>query len=783
MATAPTSETATDLSSQPAFETPATPAKRRKTLKSGGGWQAVMYSLKLSARYGPIRMWKAMRSQNTCKTCAVGMGGQTGGMVNEGGHFPEVCKKSFQAMASDLQEAIPESFFADMTFPKLRAMTPRQLEHAGRLTQPMYAGPDDDRYRPISWDEALDKTADALRRATAERSFFYASGRSSNEAGFLLQLLARQMGSNYVNNCSYYCHQATGAGLASAVGSGVGTIRLEDLDGCDLYVLIGANPASNHPRLMTQLMHLKRRGGRVVVVNPLKEVGLVNFKVPSDVRSMLFGTEIADLYIQPHIGGDLALMTGVAKAVLADGTEDADFLRDHTEGFARFQAMVDQTDWDEIVDRSGVDRATIETLARWYGESKASVFAWAMGITHHANGVQNVQMIANLACLRGMVGREDAGLMPLRGHSNVQGVGSVGVTPTLKKAILERYEQRLGIAPPSSPGYDTMQCMHASHRGEMDAALMLGGNLYGSNPDSQFAGEALQKIGLTCVLSTTLNTHHAHGRSREMIVLPVLPRDEEPQATTQESMFSYVRMSEGGQPRFEGPRSEVSILTELGRRVLGDESAVDWTELQSHAAVRDLIADLIPGYEKIGRMDERRLEPDETPPRFGFGNLHVLKPLHNKGKDFGEFHVGGRHPRGGKFNTDSGRAQMHAIPLPPADHDRLQLMTIRSEGQFNTVVYEEHDLYRGQERRDVVLMNAADMDRLGLQPDQPVRIASDAGEMRHVRARVFDVRAGNVVMYYPEANVLVSKEVDPISKTPAFKKTPVTITAEELAIV
>ena len=752
-----------------------------KQLKSGGGWQAVKYSLKLSAKYGPLRMWRAMRSQNACKTCAVGMGGQVGGMVNEGGHFPEVCKKSFQAMASDLQPAIPNDFWDRYDFPRLRAMSPRQLEHAGRLTQPVYAGPGEDRYRPISWDEALQKTADALKAATAERSFFYASGRSSNEAGFLLQLLARQMGSNYVNNCSYYCHQATGAGLASAVGSGVGTIRLEDLDGCDLYVLIGANPASNHPRLMTQLMHLKRRGGRVVVINPLKEVGLVNFKVPSDVRSMLFGTDIADLYIQPHIGGDLALMTGVAKAIIEAGETDTDFLHDHTEGYEKFRAMVESTDWSEIVERSGVTRDIIEKLADWYAKSEATVFAWAMGITHHANGVQNVQMIANLACLRGMVGRPDAGLMPLRGHSNVQGVGSVGVTPTLKKAIVERYEKRLGIAPPASPGYDTMQCMLAAGRGEMDAALMLGGNLYGSNPDSTFAAEALQKVGLTCILSTTLNTHHAHGRSREMIVLPVLPRDEEPQATTQESMFSYVRLSEGGQPRFEGPRSEVSILTDLGRRILGDEGTINWTEMESHEAVRKLIADLIPGYEDIGEMDEKRLAPKETPPRFGLGNLHVLPAQHNKGKDFGEFHVGGRHPRDGRFNTPNGRAQMHAVPLPPPDNlgNRLRLMTVRSEGQFNTVVYEEHDLYRGQERRDVILMAEDDLTRLGLVDDQPVRVKSDAGEMRYVRARRFDVRPGNAVMYYPEANVLVSKEVDPISKTPAFKRTPVEVTAEE----
>ena len=723
-----------------------------KPLNSGGGWKAVWYSLRLARRVGPLRFWSAMRSKNACKTCAVGMGGQLGGMVNEGGLFPEVCKKSMQAMASDMQGAIRPEFFARYGVRELRALSPRELEASGRLVEPLHLASGDTHYRPIGWDAALALLSEKLKAAGPTRSFFYASGRSSNEAGFLLQLLARVLGTNYVNNCSYYCHQASGVGLTSSIGVGTGTIRWEDLEHCDCYVLIGANPASNHPRLMRNLMEIRRRGGSVIVVNPLRELGLVNFRVPSDARSLLFGSAIASHYVQPHIGGDIALLTGLAKAVLNRGAEDRSFIETCTTGFEGFCSEVEQTTWAAITAGCGVERDAIEQLADVYCTAKHAVLAWAMGITHHAHGVQNVQMIANLALLRGMVGRPHAGLMPIRGHSNVQGVGSVGVTPTLKQAILQRYEQRLGIAPPTSPGYDTMQCMDAADAGDMDVALCLGGNLFGSNPDAMFAARALGKIGLVCQLSTTLNTGHAHGIGRETLILPVLPRDEEPQPTTQESMFSFVRLSEGGKPRHVGPRSEVSILSDLGGRLFGDAGAVDWRSLQSHAAVRALIADLIPGYEDAGRIDVTKRE----------------------------FHVAGRALYDGRFPTPTGKAVFHAIPLPePPDAAGLRMMTIRSEGQFNTVVYEDEDIYRGQERRDIILMNQRDMDRLGIAADARVRVASNAGEMRYILARPFDIRPGNCAMYYPEANLLVPKTVDPQSKTPAFKLVPVTVRLEE----
>jgi molybdopterin-dependent oxidoreductase alpha subunit len=693
--------------------------------------------------------WRGLRSKNSCRTCALGMGGQRGGMVNESGHFPEVCKKSMQALAADMRPPLSADDLSSRTLADLRKLTSRELEALGRLTTPLYAGPDSTHFEPISWDEALDAVGERLQDTPPDRSFFYVSGRSSNEAGFLLQLFARIFGTNNVNNCSYYCHQASGVGLTQAIGSGTSTVRLEDVELCDLFFLIGGNPASNHPRLMRNLLDLRRRGGKVVVINPAREPGIVRFSVPSDIRSLLFGSEIAGQYIQPHIGGDIAVLTGIAKAVVERGAVDRGFVSAHSDGGNEFIEALAGIAWEEIESSSGVSRREMEEAAATYSEAEHVIFGWTMGITQHLHGVDNVRAIANLAFLRGMVGHPGAGLLPIRGHSNVQGIGSVGVTPALKDAVLRALEAKLDVKAPSAKGLDTIGAMLAADRGEIDFALCLGGNLYAATPDSAFSSRALGNVGTVVYLSTALNLGHVHGRGREIYILPVLPRDEEPQPTTQESMFNYVRLSDGGKIRYPGPLSEVQVISELASRVLDQDSPIDFQAMRRHASIRRAISAVIPGYEEIGQIDETRKE----------------------------FHVGGRLLRQPTFATPTGRAAFWLPKLPSVGHesDQLRLMTVRSEGQFNTVVYEEEDPYRGQDRRDVVLMNAVDIERLGLAADQPVFVRSEEGEVGPVLVRPFDIRAGNAMMYYPEANALVSREADRQSGTPAFKSTLVTI--------
>ncbi|MEM9646453.1 MAG: molybdopterin dinucleotide binding domain-containing protein, partial [Planctomycetota bacterium] len=409
--------------------------------------------------------------------------------------------------------------------------------------------------------------------------------------------------------------------------------------------------------------------------------------------------------------------------------------------------------WNEISEKSGLQKSEIEEIASLYASSKKAVFSWTMGITHHAHGVSNVQAIANLAMSRGMLGKPGTGLMPIRGHSNVQGIGSVGVTPKLKDAIFDALESKHGVKLPRSIGRDTLACMEGAQNGEIKVGFCLGGNLYGSNPDATFAAEALSKLKLNVMMSTTMNTGHAHGLAEETIILPVLARDEEPEPTTQESMFNFVRLSDGGPRRLPGPRSEVEIIATIGERLLPESDGIDWSAMHRTETIRQWIGDVVPGYEKIKTI--------------------------GGGKE--EFQIDGRTFHSPAFGTSDGRGVLHVHELPglkAAGADELRLMTVRSEGQFNTVVYEEEDLYRNQTRRDIILLHPDDLARLGIQPDTRVTVSSETGRMHNILARSYpEIRSGNALMYYPESNVLVSRYADPDSKTPAFKGVVVSVSA------
>ncbi len=723
------------------------------TTTVGGGTKKILYALRTAQRMGLKNSAKALTSKNACKACALGMGGQAGGMTNELGEFPAVCNKSIQAQSTDIQPPIPIEV---LTHPlaDFAELDGHDLEHLGRLGTPLYKAAGEDRYQAIDWDHALSRAAERLRATAPERAFFYSSGRSSNEAGFLFQLFARAYGTNNVNNCSYYCHQASGVGLGTTIGGGTATVELEDLTRCDLIVVIGANPSSNHPRFIHKLRDCRARGGEVIMVNPAKEAGLVRFASPKSARSLLKGGDwIASEYLQPRIGGDPALLKGLAKALIEGTFEKRDFIAAHTTGFADFRADCAATGWPEIERGSGLSRAAIEGVAIKLATAKNAVFAWGMGVTHHLHGSETVEGIACLALLLGQIGRPGAGLLPLRGHSNVQGIGTIGVKPVLPADVFTAIERNFGIALPHAKGYDTLAGLEAAHRGEIDAAVVMGGNLLEATPNRRFAREALGRIGFRLFLTTTLNRGHVEGmEDGEVIVLPVTARDEEWEPTTQESMFNYVRLSDGGIDRLDGVRPEVAILADLAHRVL-PLSRIDFPAFARHRRIREAIAETIPGMAALADIDIAKRE----------------------------FHIQGRLLHTPQFNTVDGKAHFVVRPLPAPHTEGLVLTTVRSEGQFNSIVYETTDSYRDNADRMTVMLHAEDIAAHGFREGERATLVSAHGRMPGVTLKAYDIARGSVLAYYPEANVLVGTEVDPRSRTPAFKATPVRLEREPAA--
>src|SRR5947207_2414420 len=614
----------------------------RPRVAAGGGLAAVAYVLRKGREAGGLlRLYRRLRSRNACKSCALGMGGQQGGMVNEAGHFPEVCKKAVQAQAGDMVAPIAERYFRSTPIAAMERLGSAELERLGRLAFPVLAADGDPHFRRVAWAEALDRAGAALRAARPEEVFFYSSGRSSNEAAFLMQLVARAYGTANIHNCSFYCHNASSVALARA------------------------------------------------------------------------------------------------------------FVAEHTSGWEAVAADLAASSWEELIERSGVARAEIDRAVALLGAARRGVFCWAMGLTHHAHGVDNVLALANLALARGWLGRPGCGLLLIRGHSNVQGVGSCGMTPGLKQAFAAKLEELYGIKVVPGVGQDTYSSVLAAAEGRIQACVLLGGNLFASNPDRAWTAAALRKVPTSIAITPKLNEGHVHGRGRTAVILPVLARDEETQATTQESMFNFVRLSEGGMPAVAGElRSEVEVLAALAELIL-PPGRFDWSGLRSHGRLREEMAKVVPGFGALARIDETRRE----------------------------FTIAGRTFPEARFATPDGRARFHPTPLPafaPAAGE-LRLMTVRSEGQFNTVVYEEEDLYRGNRRRDVVMMAAADAARLGVVEGERVIVETDAGRLEAAVA-VVDICPGNLAMYYPEANALVPRRLDDRSKTPAFKSVAARVT-------
>jgi molybdopterin-dependent oxidoreductase alpha subunit len=694
----------------------------------------------------------------------------------------EFCENGAKAVAweSTSKRATPE-LFAQHTLADLWTWTDHRLEDAGRLTEPMVYDRVTDRYLPISWDEAFAQVGDALRGLDhADQAEFYASGRASNEAAFLYQLMGRKLGTNNFPDCSNMCHEPTSVGLPDSIGLGKGSVTLEDFDHADLILSFGHNPGTNHPRMMTTLREVSKRGAPILVFNPLRERALERFASPQDPVEMatLTSTPIASHYYQLTVGGDAALVQGMMKALVAWDAEaaasgappilDHDFIAEHTTGFEALAAHLAQLSWTEIEAGAGLPQAQIEEAARIYAGAKAAILCYGMGLTQHRNSSSTVQQLVNLLLLKGNIGRPGAGVCPLRGHSNVQGDRTVGVWEKPSEAFLVAMDKVFGIQAPRPHGHTVVEAIAAMERGEAKVFIGLGGNFAVAAPDPVRTFAAMRTPDLTVHIATKLNrTHLLPGR--EGLLLPCLGRTEIDvqasgrQAVTVEDSMSMVHASRGlNPPASPHLKSEVAIVAGIARAAFGAGDPVDWEGLAgNYDGVRDLIAEVLPDLfadynAKIRIPGGFRLPvaPSERVWKTASGKANFL--IHHTDHD---------DPRRG-------------------DPEVLVLTTLRSHDQYNTTIYGQDDRYRGVfGRRDVVFVHPADLAARGLESGDQIDLtaAFDEGGLRVVRgftAVARDLPRGCVAAYYPEANILVAlDDHDRRSGTPAYKSVPVRLRA------
>ncbi|KWF02921.1 FdhF/YdeP family oxidoreductase [Burkholderia pseudomultivorans] len=685
----------------------------------------------------------------------------------------QFCENGAKAVTweATTKRVTPE-FFAANTVSSLLRMSDYELENMGRLTHPLVYDRASDTFRAIEWDDAFARIGEVLRALPPEQVEFYTSGRASNEAAYLYQLFARELGTNNFPDCSNMCHEPTSVGLPQSIGIGKGTVSLEDFDKCDLIISIGHNPGTNHPRMMGTLHECARRNVPIIVFNPLRERALERFADPQDMIEMAsFGsTRIASTYYQVDAGGDAAALKGIMKALLQLDAErgdvlDREFIAQHTEGFDACAADLHATSWDDIERASGLSQAQLEEVALAYAKSNAAIVTYGMGITQHNKGTANVRLIADLLLMRGNIGKPGAGICPLRGHSNVQGNRTVGITEKPSADFLKKIEDVCGFTPPSHHGHDAVQAMQAMIDGRAKALLCLGGNFAVALPDPEQSFPAMSKLDLSVHLGTKLNRSHLLV-AKETYILPVLGRTEldvqatGPQSITVEDSMSMVHASAGKlKPASDQLRSEPAIVAGIAHATLPN-SKVAWLDLiADYDRIRDLIDRTIPGFEAFN-------ERIRTP-----GGFRLPLP-----------------PTERVWPTPSGKAMFSVYQGVAEDAEVLggeqvlRLITLRSHDQYNTTVYGLDDRYRGVfGRRDVLFMNPADLAKYGLEHGDLVDIETITASGRQLRlekitAIEYDIAPGSVGAYYPEANVLVPLDyIDKESGTPSYKSVPVRV--------
>ena len=599
---------------------------------------------------------------------------------------------------------ISGELFETTKLSELKKLSAKELLDLGQIEYPLYKSTEDETYSLISYERASELITRRIKQSNPENSFFYASGRSSNEASFALDLFARSLGCNHINTCSNYCHEASGIALSASIGATDKSISYDDLKNSDLIFVVGANPTSNHPRFAKILREFKRDGKRIVAINPSVEPEL---------------QKLTSHYCQPNIGGDLALFSGLSKYLIEHENIDISSNCKNISGFQEFINYLDGISWEIIEDNSGLQFKEIQLIAELYLSSKRTVFAWGMGLTHHINGTDNIGSIINLAILRDMVSGEGKGLLPLRWHDNAPQLPFMGFNSSTKRRIFESFENTYDIQLPKGKGKDTLSCMQSAQAGDIEFAFLLGGNLFSVNPDRHFSESALDNIAFKVMVSSTLNETHLFGIGNENLILPFRGQNEK-QADN-------------------GLKTEVEIIADIAAATI-KKNGIPFEHFSQYKDIVKAINELLPNLD----IEENNPIADHDGGSTQSSHYRFSIPIQTKWK---------------KDNASN----------------LFNLSSVRSEGQFNTMIYDESDVFRKQKSRNVLYISAVDIEKLGLSNGSIVNVQSETGSLKEIKLAEYDIKPGNVMTYMPEANILIPQNNDDRSKTPSFKSVSVTI--------
>jgi len=687
----------------------------------------------------------------------------------------EYCENGAKAVAEEAttKKVTPE-FFAQHSVAELATLTDYEIGRKGRLAHPMYLPKGATHYLPISWDDAFQRISHHLNSLSSpDEAVFYTSGRTSNEAAFLYQLFVREYGTNNLPDCSNMCHESSGVALTESLGLGKGSVKLDDFYLAEVIIIMGQNPGTNAPRMLTALQKAKNNGAKIISINPLPETGLMAFNNPQQVKGILgLPTILTDLYLPVKLNGDMALLQAIELLLWleedrAPGTVfDRDFIRDHTTGYREFLEYLQQVSLPDLSAACGIPVAQIGQVADMLKDKKKIIICWAMGLTQHKNAVNTIKEVVNLLLLKGSIGRPGAGTCPVRGHSNVQGDRTVGIYEKPTEKFLDSIEKVFGFQPPRLHGYDVVNSIRALHERKASVFFAMGGNFLSATPDTDYTAEALRRCRLTVHVSTKLNRSHlVHGE--EALILPCLARSDrdsingEEQFVSCENSMGVVQSSKGVLTPVSGDLlSEPVIVGRLAKATLGSRAQgtkVDWDRyLRHYDTIRDDIERTIPGFEQY--------------------NIRVREP--------GGFYLP-NGPRDGRFNTSDKKAQFNvAVPTrTQLAEGELMMMTIRSHDQFNTTIYGLNDRYRGvyNERR-VIFMNGEDMQQQGLKSGDIVDLYNEQDGIQRIAHRFvvipYAIPRTCTATYYPETNVLIpidsvaDKSNTPVSKLVVIKIRP-----------